>query len=89
MMNGKLVGERTQANDLMVNAAGQIARMAEGDQQAIETLFLVVLTRQPTPGESDFLVNLLQQAANENQRTRVIEDILWSLFNKLEFLRNH
>ncbi|MEE2640648.1 MAG: DUF1553 domain-containing protein [Planctomycetota bacterium] len=89
MMNGKLVGERTQANDLMVNAAGQIARMAEGDQQAIETLFLVVLTRQPTPGESEFLVNLLREAANENQRTRVIEDILWSLFNKLEFLRNH
>lgn len=89
MMNGKVVAERTRANDLMINAAGQISRFAETDQRAIETLFLVVLTRRPTATESEYLTRFLGEAEGEKQRAKRIEDILWTLFNKLEFLRNH
>lgn len=89
LMNGKVVADRTRANGLMVNAAGQIANFAESNEKAIETLFLVVLSRRPTSEESSFLIDFLDQAQSPRERTRRLEDILWSLFNKLEFLTNH
>ena len=94
-MNGQVVAERTRANDLMVNAAGQIVRFCETDEKAVETIFLVVLSRRPTDDESKFLVEYIQSQSPEpisetpDSRTQKIEDIFWSLFNKLEFLRNH
>lgn len=95
MMNGKVVAERTRANGLIVNASSQISRFCETNELAVETLFLVVLSRRPTSAESEFLVKQLQTAQSSNPeksvelRTKIIEDILWTLFNKLEFLRNH
>ena len=89
MMNGKVVAERTKANGLLIDAAGQIARFAESNEKLVESLFLVVLTRRPTEIESRYLLELLDASQNQQQKNRVTEDILWTLFNKLEFQRNH
>ncbi len=50
MMNGKQVLERTQ-DDLLLNAATRIAALAPTDAKAVETAYLAVLTRRPTPEE--------------------------------------
>lgn len=98
MMNGKVVGERTEGNDLLLNAAAQINAFAKDDHLAVETMFLTILTRRPTEIESEFLTTLLAESApensdadgdSENNRLRVVEDIMWTLFNKDEFQKNH
>lgn len=89
MMNGKVVGERTRASGLLVNAAGQISRFCDSNEKIVETLYLVVLSRRPTDQESQFLTEHLEQCQSENEKMRAVEDILWALFNKLEFLRTH
>ncbi|MDG2468611.1 MAG: DUF1553 domain-containing protein [Pirellulaceae bacterium] len=88
MMNGKVVSERSNANGLMLNSAGQIAAMADSDAAAINSLFLITLSRLPTALELDYLCGLFT-GQNHGERQRIIEDILWSLFNKEEFQINH
>ena len=100
MMNGKVVGERTTANDLLLNAASQINAFAQDDQLAIEMIFLTILTRRPTDVEADFLGTLFSQTALQNgdqmddehlglDRKSIVEDVMWTLFNKEEFQKNH
>jgi hypothetical protein len=88
-MNGKVVAERTKANGLFINAAAQISQFSETNEKLIESIFLVVLTRRPTEIELGYLNGLLEKTKNQRQKTKVTEDLYWSLFNKLEFQRNH
>jgi hypothetical protein len=84
MMNGKLVRDKTHEN-LLGNAATQIAQLAASDAQAVETALLAVLTRRPSIEEAQHFVARL---AGGNRKAR-LEDLYWTLLNSTEFSWNH
>jgi hypothetical protein len=85
-MNGKLSQELTDAN--LFSAAGRIADTAPTDADCLETLYLVCLTRRPTKEESEALLPQLK-GTKEDKRKRVVQDIVWPMFNLEEFSWNH
>ncbi|MBZ5605949.1 MAG: DUF1553 domain-containing protein, partial [Acidobacteriia bacterium] len=61
-----------------------VKALALPDDQMINTLFLTVLSRYPTSTEmSDALANL------KNNRTQEAQTLLWSLYNKVDFVFNY
>jgi hypothetical protein len=66
MMNGKQVFEKTK-EDLIFNAATQIAVLAPTDEKAVETAYLAVLTRRPTPAELGHFVAELAGSTNRRR----------------------
>jgi hypothetical protein len=86
MMNGDLVDGR--AREELLNASSQIALFARDDAAAVETAYLSVLTRRPTPAESAHFAAKLSGTANEERRRRVA-DLYWTLFNSTELSFNH
>jgi hypothetical protein len=87
MMNGELVEEKTKPN-LLVNAATQIARLSSTDEKAIETAYLAVLTRRPSPTELHSFSQRLSGLRGD-QRSECLQDIYWVLLNSTEFSWNH
>jgi hypothetical protein len=85
-MNGKLPNELLESNPF--NASGRIATFAGTDERCLDTCYLVCLTRRPSPAERDYFVAQLEETSGD-QRTAVIEDMLWSIFNTREFSCNH
>ncbi len=85
-MNGKLPNEVLEANPF--SATGRIATFAGSDETCLETCYLVCLTRRPTPAERDHFLGQLA-SAKEDERTQVVEDMIWSIFNGREFSCNH
>lgn len=84
LMNDPFVIQRVRAS----NANGLLARLlASGinNEELVQTLYSNVLSRYPTPDEVVTAVNLLQTG---NRRQRV-EDLLWSLYNKVDFIFNY
>jgi hypothetical protein len=74
----------------LANDAGRVHRLANGpadDALVVDELYLAFLSRHPTPAESARLAGLLHAAGEE--RSRVAEDVGWSLLNSLEFVLNH
>jgi hypothetical protein len=57
------------------------------NDQLVNTLFLTVLSRNPTSAEmSAALGNLGASGSTRNQE---IENLLWSLYNKVDFTFNY
>jgi len=86
LMNGQLVQERTKQD--LSNAATRIALLAPDDATAVETAYLAVLTRRPSPAEQKHFVARLA-GARRNERQSRLEDLYWSLINSTEFAWNH
>jgi hypothetical protein len=85
-MNGNLSRELSEANPF--SAAGRILAMAPDDSQCIETCYLVCLTRRPVDEELAYFTGEMQGKTG-NQRTNVVEDLIWTLYNSPEFSLNH
>ncbi len=69
-------------------ASSSIAELAPDDRKAVETAYLVVLTRRPTPEESAHFAG----PARGHDRRRAEErlsDLYWTLLNTTEFSWNH
>jgi hypothetical protein len=86
LMNGELVHERTREE--LANAATRIAWLAGDDRTAVETAYLAVLTRRPTPEEAEHFEKRLAGAGGPERSARV-EDLYWTLLNSTEFSWNH
>lgn len=86
MMNGKLVREATAES--LHRAPARIAQLAPDAKTALETAFLVVLTRRPTPAESAHFLAEWEGVTGDEFHARV-EDLFWVLFNSTEFGWNH
>jgi hypothetical protein len=86
MMNGELMRDKTEQNILL--AVTRIALMAPTDEKAVETVYLTVLSRRPTPGE---LAHFSAQMAGKkgDLRNDVLGDLFWVLLNSTEFSWNH
>jgi hypothetical protein len=87
MMNGELMRERTK-EDLVMNAATRIGVLAPDDATAVETAYLAVLTRRPTPEEARHFVARLGDESG-GPRARRMGDLCWTLLNSTEFSWNH
>lgn len=86
MMNGDLVDGK--AKEELLNASTQIAMFASDDTSAVETAYLSVLTRRPTPKEASHFTAQLA-GSNGDERKRRLADLYWALFNSTEQSWNH
>jgi hypothetical protein len=86
LMNGQLVRDRTQES--LGNAGTQIATLAPNDARAVETAYLAVLTRRPTPPEAAHFAQRLAGRTGQ-ERKQCLEDLYWTLVNSTEFSWNH
>lgn len=86
MMNGELIQEKIKHEPLF-NAPSQIAVLAPTDDQAVELVYLVILTRRPTESERQHFAGRLVEAGSE--RPAACEDLAWVLLNSSEFAWNH
>ncbi|MBL8229017.1 MAG: DUF1549 domain-containing protein [Bryobacterales bacterium] len=86
LMNDTFVMTRTRATGTA--ETGSLLRRAltnGSNEQMITMLYLTVLNRRPTDTEmSTALANL-----NDGNRTQRAEDLLWSLYNKVDFIYNY
>ncbi len=87
LMNGKVVRESIAPNAL--TATTRVARLAPSDGSAVESAFLMTLTRRPTLAEEAHFTQLVRDPAADVSRPQRFEDIWWSLINATEFSWNH
>jgi hypothetical protein len=84
MMNGM------QVNELVAAKSGRPLRTIldteKSDRERIRRLYLTVLSREPSPGETSAARAHLDTSRNETQG---YEDLLWALLNTTEFMSNH
>ncbi|WP_157605437.1 DUF1549 domain-containing protein [Schlesneria paludicola] len=81
-MNSEFSSEWTKGT--LFSAAGRISGIATDDDACLDLCFLVCLTRHPTDEERSLLRKQLEGARGD-QRTKIVEDLFWSLFNSPEF----
>lgn len=86
MMNGELVRDKTEQNILV--AVTRIAMLAPTDEKAVETVYLTVLSRRPTPNESEHFAGELAGKRGDS-RNDALGDLFWVLLNSTEFSWNH
>jgi hypothetical protein len=55
--------------------------------QAIERMYLRVLSRRPSAAENEFMLKYLEQPGAERQQ--LYAEIVWALLNSSEFSLNH
>ncbi len=86
LMNGDLVRDRIR--DDLFNASNRIATLSPDDARAVEAAYLSVLTRRPSPEESDYFVDRLKGTSGQERKDRMT-DLIWTLMNATEFSWNH
>ena len=81
MMNSKTLNEMlgTDRNTKLA----QIARDFKDDNDAIQELYLLTLSRVPGKAELKICQDYIQEAGNRND---ALEDLMWSLLNSSEFI---
>lgn len=85
LMNDNFIMSRVQLSK--APKSGLLAQ-AQGmpNDQAINALFLNVLSRYPTSAEMSIAMGHLATASTRNQE---LENLLWSLYNKVDFVFNY
>ncbi|MDG3006809.1 DUF1549 domain-containing protein [Paludisphaera mucosa] len=81
LMNGPIVHNRTQARP--GTPLGAILARSAGDREALDAIYVRVLSRRPTPREVEVCGEYLAKA---DDRKEAFEDVYWSLVNSTEFL---
>jgi hypothetical protein len=85
LLNGEMATKRLRVEDgLPFNSVIQVDRLGRSPEQIVELLYLIVLTRRPTPHE----VAVIAPVIAEDRRAG-IEDLLAVLVNSSEALWNH
>ena len=87
LMNGKLVHDQIDDN-LFMHASTQISQVCKDTERAIETAYLAILSRRPTPAETNHFASILNNT-NNNKRKQALQDLYWALINTTEFAWNH
>ena len=94
LMNDGLVMSRSRASG--TGATASFARQllirypqAAMNQQLIAEMFLTVLSRRATDAEMSTATAALAAGTTNNLRQQKVEDLLWALFNKVDFVFNY
>jgi hypothetical protein len=82
LMNGRLVENLIDA-DRRNSRLGQLLNEHDNNDDALEEIYLLVLSRQPTDEEMEICHTHIESTAGRNE---AFEDIFWSLLNSTEFL---
>jgi hypothetical protein len=85
-MNGEMTRESIKSDGLL--ASGRIASMCKTNEDVVETLYLVCVSRRPEPEEKQHILELLGNRKGDARAT-IVEDVYWALFNSPEFSWNH
>ncbi len=85
-MNSEVTRDAVKT-DLMT-ASTRVAGMCRDDKSIVETTYLICFCRKPTPPEQKHFLSLLANVS-KNEKSRIVEDIFWALFNSPEFSWNH
>ena len=85
LMNHPFVVERVRAVTYgrRSSLTARVLRMP--DRQAVDALYLTILSRFPTPEEREAALDSLAAGP----RTEKIEDLAWALYNSADFVFNH
>ncbi|HLK64215.1 MAG TPA: DUF1549 domain-containing protein [Bryobacteraceae bacterium] len=83
LMNDPFVMSRTKSTGSATSLL--VANLNQSNTQLVNTLFLNVLSRLPT---SDEVTQAVQQLSSGN-RAQQAENLLWSLYNKVDFIFNY
>ena len=87
LMNGELVHQRTK-EDVVLNAATRIGKLAPSDAIAIESAYLATLTRRPTRAEVTHFQSQSRKLKS-SKSAQFMEDLFWTLMNSTEYSWNH
>src|SRR5262249_55499915 len=71
--------EGETASPLLASSIGK------SNAEVIETLFLTILSRRPTAAETGTALRLLES----RPRVEALQDLAWSLYNKVDFVFNY
>lgn len=85
LMNNTFVLTRIRSNNSQTRVAQLLAANLSNDA-LIDELFLTTLSRFPTPQEKTTLLGVLSGSTN---KASTVEDIQWSLLNKVDFSYNY
>jgi hypothetical protein len=85
MMNDALVMTRTRASGTSTTGSLLAKYLGGTDETLVDTLYLTVLSRLPSNSEKATALSALR-SGNRQQKA---EDLLWSLYNKVDFLFNY
>ncbi|WP_149498376.1 DUF1549 domain-containing protein [Roseiconus lacunae] len=85
MMNGRITSEAIDLERSRLLRA-VIDSPFFDEPKRIETLYLAVLTRQPTAEEKETLAEYLDKKTNPESRRKAFGEILWALLNSPEFV---
>ncbi len=86
--NGETLNDKLRSKDSRI-----IGWLKEkiSDEEAIQRIFLLALSREPTQKEQAQLLTLMKEAAQDPHisRREVLEDLCWAVLTGPEFLFNH
>jgi hypothetical protein len=82
LIENKLAATGATASPLIVQAANL------GNTDLVNKLYLTILSRYPSKTELSTALAALP-TANGTPRTQAIQDLAWSLFNKVDFIFNY
>jgi hypothetical protein len=93
LMNDPLVYTRARASGTGATASLARVLLTNYPQTAqnsglVQAMFLQVLSRPPAQAELDAALTKLNPVSG-TQRQQAVEDLLWSLYNKVDFLFNY
>jgi hypothetical protein len=84
LMNNQFIEARTQVTGK--NAAPLIAKNLNlSDADLLNTLYLNILSRYPTNDE----IGKAERALAGGNRNQAVQDLVWSLYNKVDFVFNY
>jgi mono/diheme cytochrome c family protein len=85
LLNGDSVHQR-------INQGKIVPKLLEEKKtptEIIEQLYLTTLSRMPTQGERDYLLEGVAKETEPAKVREVLEDVFWALLNSKEFIFNH
>jgi hypothetical protein len=85
LMNSTFIESHLQIDGPVANQL-IIANLSKGNPEMINTLFLAILSRYPSPAEMTKATALVESAGSE--RLAGVQDLVWSLYNKVDFIFN-
>jgi hypothetical protein len=88
LMNDNFVESRIHATGTGPTATYLTVLLSRSDAMLVNTLFLDVLSRYPTADERELALQKLA-AGGAAARKANAEDLLWTLFNKVDFVFNY
>jgi hypothetical protein len=86
--NGNTLNDKLRDKNSLV---GKSLAAGDSDAAIVDKVFMLALTRKPTPEEKKKLVDILADAAKEGPQSRseALEDFVWAILTGREFLFNH